>query len=133
MADRKIRKAVIHAAGFGARFLPAAKSIPKEMLAVVDKPMIQYAVEEAAAAGIRRIGIVTNRRKQVFQDHVMDAIRDLLGREPVCGVLYEGRHFDAGDKFGFLETTLHFGLKRPEIRERLRKTPKAFLGEANGD
>jgi UTP--glucose-1-phosphate uridylyltransferase len=295
MADRDIRKAVIPAAGFGTRFLPAAKSIPKEMLAVVDKPMIQYAVEEAAASGIRRIGIVANRRKRVVQDHfgpgrelvsfleakgrgdliaelaeirrlariayifqpsprglghavlmgesfvggepfavlnpdtiydgprpclrrlldvfaekrrsvvvlgrignegkdkygvvratfltkrvykiqdlaekpgrgsafsnlavlgryvftprifdsirtaapgkggeiqITDAIRDLLGREPVYGVLYEGKHFDAGDKFGFLEATLHFGLKRPEFRERLRKTLKALLGEAGGD
>ena len=57
--NRKIRKAVIPAAGFGTRFLPATKAQPKEMLPVVDKPIIQYVVEDAVAAGIEDIVIVT--------------------------------------------------------------------------
>jgi len=65
----KIRKAVIPAAGFGTRFLPATKSQPKEMLAVVDKPLIQYCVEEAVASGIEQIGIVTSRGKSSMEGH----------------------------------------------------------------
>jgi UTP--glucose-1-phosphate uridylyltransferase len=285
-----VRKAVIPAAGFGTRFLPATKAVPKEMLAVVDKPMIQYAVEEAAASGMKTIGIVTSPWKTILRQHfgrnpelrefltskgrdglaaeidelsrlaeitfieqreplglghavlmgeafvgdepfavlnpdtiydcpvpcakqlsdayektratvvvlgridiaatrkhgvvraepvsdriyrvldlaekpdpekafsdlavlgryiftpeifaaikktapgiggeiqITDAIRILLESRPVYGVLFEGRRFDAGDKFGFLEATLHFALKRPEFRDRLRN----FLKTLNG-
>ncbi len=65
----KIRKAVIPAAGLGTRFLPATKAQPKEMLPVVDKPMIQYIVEEAIAAGIESIIIITGRGKRTIEDH----------------------------------------------------------------
>lgn len=65
----KIRKAIIPAAGLGTRVLPASKSIPKEMLNVVDKPAIQYIVEEAVAAGIEEILIITNRGKGAIEDH----------------------------------------------------------------
>lgn len=65
----KIRKAVIPAAGLGTRFLPATKAQPKEMLPIVDKPMIQYIVEEAIAAGIQSILIVTGRGKRNIEDH----------------------------------------------------------------
>lgn len=65
----KIRKAVIPAAGLGTRVLPASKSVPKEMLNIVDKPAIQYLVEEAVAAGIEDILIITNRGKGVIEDH----------------------------------------------------------------
>ncbi len=65
----KIRKAVIPAAGLGTRVLPASKSVPKEMLPIVDKPAIQYIVEEAVASGIEEILIITNRGKSVMEDH----------------------------------------------------------------
>ena len=65
----KIRKAIIPAAGFGTRVLPATKSMPKEMFPIVDKPTIQYIVEEAVAAGITDIMIITNRGKGVIEDH----------------------------------------------------------------
>ncbi len=65
----KVRKAVIPAAGLGTRLLPATKTIPKEMLPVVDKPVIQYIVEEAAASGIEQVVIVTSRGKQALEDH----------------------------------------------------------------
>lgn len=65
----KIKKAVIPAGGLGTRVLPASKSVPKEMLNVVDKPVIQYLVEEAVAAGIEDILIITNRGKGVIEDH----------------------------------------------------------------
>ena len=65
----KIRKAIIPAAGLGTRVLPASKAMPKEMLPIVDKPAIQYIVEEAVKAGITDILIITNRGKGVIEDH----------------------------------------------------------------
>jgi UTP--glucose-1-phosphate uridylyltransferase len=65
----RVRKAVFPAAGLGTRFLPATKAQPKEMLVVVDKPVIQYGVEEAAHSGIRNIVIVTGRGKSAIEDH----------------------------------------------------------------
>jgi len=64
-----VRKAVFPVAGLGTRFLPATKACPKEMLPVVDKPLIQYAVEEAAAAGITEMIFVTGRNKRAIEDH----------------------------------------------------------------
>jgi len=69
MASMKVRKAVFPAAGMGTRFLPATKAIPKEMLPLVDKPLIQYGVEEAVAAGCTEIIIVTGRGKTTMEDH----------------------------------------------------------------
>jgi UTP--glucose-1-phosphate uridylyltransferase len=69
MTKARVRKAVFPAAGFGTRFLPATKSIPKEMLPLVDKPIIQYGVEEAIAAGCDQIVIVTGRGKSAIEDH----------------------------------------------------------------
>src|SRR3954466_13362174 len=65
----KLRKAVFPVAGFGSRFLPVTKASPKEMLPIVDKPLIQYAVEEAAAAGITEMIFVTGRNKRAIEDH----------------------------------------------------------------
>lgn len=67
--NSKIRKAVIPAAGFGTRFLPATKAMPKEMLPIVDKPIIQYVVEEAVASGIEDIIIITGWHKRSIEDH----------------------------------------------------------------
>ncbi len=66
---RPVRKAVFPVAGMGTRFLPATKAVPKEMLPVVDKPVIQYAVEEAKAAGIEQFIFVTGRGKHIIEDH----------------------------------------------------------------
>lgn len=66
---KRVRKAVFPVAGLGTRFLPATKAIPKEMLTVVDKPLIQYAVEEALEAGIEQIIFVTGRGKSALEDH----------------------------------------------------------------
>jgi UTP--glucose-1-phosphate uridylyltransferase len=65
----KIRKAVFPVAGFGTRFLPATKAMPKELLPIVDKPLIQYAAEEAIAAGIDTLIFVTGRNKRAIEDH----------------------------------------------------------------
>jgi UTP--glucose-1-phosphate uridylyltransferase len=66
---QKIRKAVFPAAGMGTRFLPATKALPKEMLCLVDKPLIQYGIEEAVAAGCTEIIIITSRGKGIMEDH----------------------------------------------------------------
>src|SRR5277367_213810 len=82
---KKVRKAVFPAAGLGTRFLPATKAIPKEMLSLVDKPIIQYGVEEAIASGIEEIIIVTGRGKTAIEDHFdisyeLDALLESRGK-----------------------------------------------------
>ena len=72
----EIKKAVFPVAGFGTRFLPATKAMPKELLPIVDKPLIQYAVEEAIAAGIDTLIFVTGRNKRAIEDH-FDANNEL--------------------------------------------------------
>jgi UTP--glucose-1-phosphate uridylyltransferase len=81
-----VRKAVIPAAGLGTRFLPASKSIPKEMLPIVDRPTIEYVVEEAVRAGIRDVLVVTGRGKGAIEDH--------FDREPELEAVLEqkGKH-----------------------------------------
>ena len=69
---RTVRKAVIPVAGNGTRFLPATKAMPKEMLTVVDRPVVQYALDEAREAGIEHVVFVTSRNKQVIEDHFDD-------------------------------------------------------------
>ncbi|MDZ5696123.1 UTP--glucose-1-phosphate uridylyltransferase [Chelativorans sp. M5D2P16] len=79
---RKVRKAVIPVAGMGTRFLPATKSMPKEMLTIVDRPVIQYAVDEALEAGIEHIVFVTGRNKAPIEDYfdVQPELNDTLKR-----------------------------------------------------
>ena len=88
-----VRKAVFPVAGMGTRFLPATKAMPKELLPIIDKPIIQYAVEEAIEAGIRELVFVTGRTKRAIEDHFdanpelelslrgsgKDAIADMIG------------------------------------------------------
>ncbi|HEY0062419.1 MAG TPA: sugar phosphate nucleotidyltransferase, partial [Telluria sp.] len=66
---KPVRKAVFPVAGLGSRFLPATKAQPKEMLPIVDKPLIQYAVEEAVAAGVTEMIFITGRSKRAIEDH----------------------------------------------------------------
>jgi len=67
--SKRVRTAVFPVAGLGTRFLPATKAMPKEMLTVVDRPLIQYAVDEAREAGIEHFVFVTGRNKSVIEDH----------------------------------------------------------------
>src|SRR3990167_1550518 len=76
--SKKIKKALIPAAGFGTRFLPQTKAMPKEMLPIVDKPVIQYVVEEAVASGIEDIIIVTGANKRAIEDHFDVPNQDLI-------------------------------------------------------
>lgn len=89
----KIRKAVIPAAGFGTRFLPQTKAMPKEMLPIVDKPVIQYVVEEAVASGIEDIVVVTGALKRAIEDHF-----DIMNAELV-------KNLEAGGKHTLMEQT----------------------------
>ena len=88
----KLRKAVFPVAGLGSRFLPATKASPKEMLPIVDKPLIQYAVEEAAAAGITEMIFVTGRNKRAIEDHFDKAYEletelERTGKDALLGVV----------------------------------------------
>jgi len=78
MSHRKVTKAVIAAAGFGTRFLPQTKAMPKEMLPLIDKPIIQYVVEDLVEAGIKDIIIVSNYSKRAIEDHFDTPNQDLL-------------------------------------------------------
>ena len=89
--SKRIRKAVFPAGGLGTRFLPATKVIPKEMLALVDKPIIQYGVEEAVASGIEHIIIITGRGKGAIEDHFdhsfeLDATLEQRGKHELLAV-----------------------------------------------
>jgi UTP--glucose-1-phosphate uridylyltransferase len=89
--SKRVRKAVFPAAGLGTRFLPATKVIPKEMLALVDKPIIQYGVEEALASGIEDIVLVTGRGKGAMEDHFdrspeLDAMLERRGKHELLAV-----------------------------------------------
>jgi len=83
--DKKVRKAVIAAAGFGTRFLPQTKAMPKEMLPLVDKPIIQYIVEELVDAGIEDIVIVTGYHKRTIEDHFDNMSADLRSNLKASG------------------------------------------------
>ncbi len=103
MTLRKVRKAVFPAAGFGTRFLPATKAMPKEMMPVVDKPLIQYAVEEAAEAGIEQMIIITGRNKRAIEDHfdrVPELEQELLARGKHD--LYEALHSATPEGVNFI-------------------------------
>ena len=89
--NKRVRKAVFPAGGLGTRFLPATKAIPKEMLALVDKPIIQYGVEEAIASGIEHIIIVTGRGKGAMEDHFdisyeLDATLERKGKDELLAL-----------------------------------------------
>ncbi len=110
---KKVRKAVFPAAGFGTRFLPATKAMPKEMLPIVDKPLIQYAVEEAAAAGIEQMIIITGRNKRAIEDHfdrVPELEQELLAKGKQ--ELYEALHSATpnGVNFIFIRQSEQLGL-----------------------
>ncbi len=113
MAIRKVRKAVFPAAGFGTRFLPATKAMPKEMMPVVDKPLIQYAVEEAADAGIEQMIIITGRNKRAIEDH-FDRVPELEAELLAKGKqdLYDALHSATpnGVNFIFIRQSEQLGL-----------------------
>ena len=108
----KVRKAVIPAAGFGTRFLPATKAQPKEMLNVVDKPLIQYSVEEAVDAGIESIGIITSRGKSAIEDHfdISPELEHFLEEKKKLDLLEEIRRISNLAEFCYIRQKQALGL-----------------------
>lgn len=108
----KIRKAVIPAAGLGTRFLPATKAQPKEMLPIVDKPAIQYIVEEAVASGIESILIVTGRNKKSIEDHFDKSVEleQMLWEKGKADLLHEIQNISEMANIHFIRQKEPLGL-----------------------
>jgi UTP--glucose-1-phosphate uridylyltransferase len=108
---KKITKAILPVAGFGTRFLPATKSQPKEMLPIVDKPVIQYLVEEAVASGIEEIIFVTGRGKRAIEDHfdVSYELEDTLVEKNKQDLLAEVQKISGLAKFSYVRQPMPLG------------------------
>lgn len=108
----KVRKAVIPAAGFGTRFLPATKSQPKEMIPVVDKPIIQYGVEEAVSSGIEHIAIITSRGKTTMEDYFDSSpeLEEFLKEKGKLDYLEQVQHISNLAEFCFIRQQKALGL-----------------------
>lgn len=120
---KKIRKAIIPAAGFGTRFLPQTKAMPKEMLPIVDKPVIQMVVEEAVEAGIEDIIIVTGYHKRTIEDHFdkpsMELIENLLmGGEKKKDLLIETERISDMANFIYIRQKGPYGNGTPLMNAR---------------
>jgi UTP--glucose-1-phosphate uridylyltransferase len=109
--ERKVMKAILPAAGLGTRFLPATKASPKEMLPIVDKPLIQYAVEEAEACGIDEFIIITGKHKRPIEDHfdIAFELEDSLRKNGKQALLSRINIFDHVD-FAFIRQGVALGL-----------------------
>ncbi|MEO8045677.1 MAG: UTP--glucose-1-phosphate uridylyltransferase GalU [Nitrospirota bacterium] len=112
MSRYDVRKAVIPAAGLGTRFLPATKASPKEMLPLVDKPLIQYAVEEAVASGIEDIIIITGRGKRAIEDHFDRSVEleENLKGNGKAQLLSQMRHISTLANFCYVRQSEALGL-----------------------
>lgn len=111
MKHTKIKKAILPVAGFGTRFLPATKAQPKEMLPVVDKPVVQYLVEEAVASGIEEIIFVTGRGKRAIEDHfdVSYELEDTLVEKNKLDLLEAVRKISGLAKFSYVRQPIPLG------------------------
>ena len=124
-----IFKAVFPVAGLGTRFLPATKAMPKEMLTVVDRPLIQYAVEEAIAAGITELIFVTGRSKRAIEDHFDKAyeLENELEQEPeqsgMIGSVMEQFKQDPMNTINFATSLIQnlFNKKQNEVANEEKK------------
>src|SRR5258708_1046673 len=129
---KKIRKAVIPAAGFGTRFLPQTKAMPKEMLPVVDKPIIQYIVEELVGAGIEDIIIVTGYHKRTIEDHFdkpsMELIENLrMGGEKKLPLLHQIQAISEMANFVYVSQKRPYGNCTALLNVRQIVGDEAFL------
>lgn len=111
MEHKKIKKAILPVAGFGTRFLPATKAQPKEMLPVVDKPVVQYLVEEAVASGIEEIIFVTGRGKRAIEDHfdVSYELEDTLVEKNKLDLLEAVQKIAGLAKFSYVRQPIPLG------------------------
>ena len=117
---KKVRKAVIPAAGFGTRFLPATKSMPKEMLPIIDKPAIHYAVEEAVRAGIEEIIFITGRGKRAIEDYFDHSyeLEDLLEIKGKTEILAQIRQISDMADIVYIRQKEALGLGHAVLRAR---------------
>lgn len=115
-----MRKAVIPAGGLGTRFLPASKVVPKELLPILDKPMIQYQVEEAAAAGIEEVIVVTSEGKEALQRYFAQdaALESHLARSGAAGLLVEVRRTWSTARVSFVRQERPLGLGHAVLTAR---------------
>jgi UTP--glucose-1-phosphate uridylyltransferase len=123
------RKAIFPVAGFGARFLPATKATPKELLPVVDRPLIEYAVAEAAAAGIRDMIFVTGRNKRAIEDHFDKAYeleRELTARANAEALRVLGSIVPEGVRFTFVRQPVAAGVGDALLRARSLASDEPF-------
>ncbi len=111
MNRKPVKKAVMPVAGFGTRFLPATKSMPKEMMPIVDKPVIQYLVEEAVASGIEEIIFVTGRGKRAIEDHfdISYELEDTLVEKNKKDLLKAVRGISSLAKFSYVRQPMPLG------------------------
>src|SRR3990172_8262050 len=116
----RVRKAVFPAAGWGTRFLPATKASPKEMLPLVDKPVIQYAVEEAVAAGIEQVIIVTSSQKRAIEDHFDSSfeLESLLEARGEIETLRKVRHISDLAQVSYVRQKEQLGLGHAVLMAR---------------
>lgn len=128
---QKVRKAVFPAAGLGTRFLPATKSSPKEMLSLVDKPLIQYVVEEAVASGIESIVIVTGRGKATIEDHfdVSFELEKVLEERGKTDLLREARAISEIARISYVRQSEALGLGHAvlQAKDNVGNEPFAVL------
>jgi UTP--glucose-1-phosphate uridylyltransferase len=108
----KVKKAIIPAAGFGTRFLPATKAQPKEMIPVIDKPLIQYTVEEIVGAGIRQIAVITSRGKSALEKHFdrSPELETFLQEKGKTDLLEEVRKIAKLAEFSYIQQAHMLGL-----------------------
>src|SRR3982751_1232819 len=123
------RKAVFPVAGFGVQFLPATKACPKELLPVVDRPLIEYAVEEAAAAGIRDMIFVPGRNKRAIEDHFDKAYElehELTARANAEALRVLGTIVPEGVRFSYVRQPVSAGLGDALLRARTLAPDEPF-------
>jgi UTP--glucose-1-phosphate uridylyltransferase len=123
--EMKVRKAIIPAAGLGTRFLPATKAVPKEMIPIVDRPTIEYIVEEAVASGIEEILIITGRNKKAIEDHFDRAV------ELEMNLQRDGKKelLDLVDKSTNMANIHYIRQKNPKGLGHAISCAKAFVGD----
>lgn len=123
--EMKVRKAIIPAAGLGTRFLPATKAVPKEMIPIVDRPTIEYIVEEAVASGIEEILIITGRNKKAIEDHFDRAV------ELEMNLQRDGKKelLDLVDKSTNMANIHYIRQKNPRGLGHAISCAKAFVGD----
>jgi UTP--glucose-1-phosphate uridylyltransferase len=132
MSQKKVRKAVIAAAGFGTRFLPQTKAMPKEMLPLVDKPIIQYIVESLVSAGVRDIIIVTGYSKRSIEDHFDRPNEDLLnnlraGGEKKAHYIEEMNHLADMANYTYIRQKGPYGTATPIMNAAHLMSDEPFI------